>query len=59
MDNTADRGMTCVGKGNIDFKRILVQAKTAGIRRIIVENEQWKGGMECAEVSYQSLKSLF
>ncbi len=59
MDNTSERGMTCVGKGIIDFKRILVHAKTAGIRRIIVENEQWQGGLECAELSYKSLAKLF
>ena len=59
MDSTTERGMTCVGNGIIDFKRIFVQAKTAGIRRIIVENEQWKGGFECAEVSYKSLTKLF
>lgn len=43
----------------VDFKRIFVQAKTAGIRQIIVENEQWNGGLECAEVSFKSLKKLF
>lgn len=59
MDHSTERGMTCVGKGIIDFKRILVHSKTAGIRRIIVENEQWKGDLECAELSYKSLTKLF
>lgn len=59
MDHRTERGMTCVGKGIIDFKRILVHSKTAGIRRIIVENEQWKGDLECAEISYKSLAKLF
>lgn len=59
MDDTTERGMTCVGNGVIDFKRILTHAQTAGIRRIIVENEQWEGGLECAEVSCLSLSKLF
>lgn len=58
MDNTPERSMTCVGKGIMDFKRIFEHAKTAGLRRIIVENEQWKGGLECAQVSHDSLSKI-
>ena len=56
-----------VTKGNADPVEVinayprrieLVYAKTAGLRRIIVENEQWKGGLECAQISHKSLTKL-
>lgn len=59
MDYSEGKGMTCLGEGIIDFKRIFAHAETAGIKRIIIENEQWTGGLECAATSIKSFKQLF
>jgi len=58
MDNTAERNITCVGEGIIDFKEIFEYTALAGIKYRIVEHERSTDGMLCATVSYKHLSQL-
>ncbi|MES1219900.1 MAG: sugar phosphate isomerase/epimerase, partial [Bacteroidota bacterium] len=43
MDKTADKAFTEVGNGVIDFKRILKESKTAGLKYFFVEQDKCPG----------------
>lgn len=58
MDNTSERGITCVGEGGIDFKEIFKYDELSGVKYKIVENERATEGMHCATVSYHHLANL-
>lgn len=58
MDDSPERGITCVGEGIIDFQPIFDRAKEAGVRYSVVEHERVEAGLRCAEVSMEYLKSL-
>lgn len=58
MDNTPERGMTCAGAGNIDFKAILELWELAGVDYATVENERATDGIPCAQTSITHLKSI-
>lgn len=49
---------TDVGKGQIDWQRILAHADTAGIQHYFVENDDAEQPFESIETSYDYLESL-
>jgi sugar phosphate isomerase/epimerase len=59
MDATPKRFFADVGKGTIDFKRILHQAGQAGIRHYFYEQDETPGSpFDSAKTSYEYLRSL-
>ncbi len=59
IKDMATDGASCIiGNGKIDFKTILLSAKTAGLNRIFVEQEQYAEGtpLQCAEQSLNYIK---
>ena len=59
MDATARKGFAEVGKGIIDFKRILKRARQAGVKHYFYEQDVTPGSpFESAQVSYDYLKGL-
>ena len=59
MNNNRDGGITCVGNGIMDFKKIIDHADTGGVKYYIVENERAVKGMKCARESYNHLAGIF
>ncbi len=59
MDATPRRFFADVGKGTIDFKRILRKARQAGIRHYFYEQDETPGSpFDSAKASYEYLRSL-
>ncbi len=61
MANTPDKGFAEVGTGIIDFKRILTAAHAAGVKHLIVEQDNgWVSAdpMKSVKISYENLKTL-
>ena len=59
MDATARKGFAEVGKGIIDFRRILKRARQAGVKHYFYEQDVTPGSpFESAQVSYDYLKGL-
>ncbi|WP_373496065.1 sugar phosphate isomerase/epimerase family protein [Aquiflexum sp.] len=56
MNNNRDGGICCVGQGIIDFKPIFEAAKIGGVKYYIVENERAVKGIDCARVSYKTIR---
>ena len=59
MDDTPKRSFTEVGKGTIDFKRILEQSRVAGVKHHFVEQDEISGSpFESIKTSYEYLKKM-
>lgn len=59
MDNTPKRDFTEVGRGVINFKEILAQAKKAGVKHYFVEQDRTSGSpFESIKISYEFLHKL-
>jgi len=59
MDATPERFFTEVGKGTIDFKRILEQSRRAGVKHYFVEQDEISGSpFESIKTSYEYVKSI-
>src|SRR2546426_5616718 len=58
MDKTRQRGMTDVGRGVIDFKRIFARRAQAGIAYCFVEHDQPADPFASIRASYDYLKHL-
>jgi sugar phosphate isomerase/epimerase len=58
MDGTAERGITTVGSGRIDFAPILAAARHAGIRDFYVEEDAPRDPLAAARSAYSYLASL-
>jgi sugar phosphate isomerase/epimerase len=58
MDATAERGMTEVGEGTIDFGAIVSDARAAGIRHWFVEHDRPAEPMESIRTSYEGMSRL-
>jgi sugar phosphate isomerase/epimerase len=59
MDNTPKKFFTEVGRGVIDFNRLLPQAKKAGIKHFFVEQDETPGSpFDSIKISYDYLRAL-
>lgn len=59
MDATPQRFFTEVGKGTIDFKRILEQSRQAGVKHHFVEQDEVSGSpFESIKTSYEYLRTM-
>ncbi len=59
MDSTPASGITEVGHGKIDFKRIFAKSKTAGIKHYFVEQDVTPGSpFDSIKFSYDYVKAL-
>lgn len=58
MDRTANRGITTVGTGTIDFARIITAARKAGVEDFYVEEDGPRDPMAAARASYAHLAGL-
>jgi sugar phosphate isomerase/epimerase len=59
MDNTPKQFFTEVGRGVIDFKQLLPQAKKAGIKHFFVEQDECPGSpLDSIKISYDYLHGL-
>ncbi|HJQ22930.1 MAG TPA: sugar phosphate isomerase/epimerase [Blastocatellia bacterium] len=59
MDNTPKRFFTEVGRGVIDFKQLLPQAKRAGVKHFFVEQDETPGSpLDSIKISYDYLHNL-
>jgi sugar phosphate isomerase/epimerase len=59
MDATPRRFFTEVGKGTIDFKRILEQSREAGVKHYFVEQDEISGSpFESIKTSYEYLRKM-
>jgi sugar phosphate isomerase/epimerase len=58
MDASPERRMVDVGKGSIDFRKILGQHERAGIRHYFVEHDSPESPLDSARVSFAYLKQL-
>lgn len=59
MDSTPRRFFTEVGKGTIDFKRILGHSREAGIKHHFVEQDEISGSpFESIKTSYEYLRTM-
>lgn len=59
MDGTPKRSFTEVGKGTIDFKRILEQFRQAGVKHYFVEQDEVSGSpFESIKTSYEYLSKM-
>ena len=59
MDNTPKRFFTEVGRGVIDFKQLLPQAKKAGVKHFFVEQDETPGSpFDSIKISYDYLNGL-
>jgi sugar phosphate isomerase/epimerase len=59
MDSTPKRSFTEVGKGTIDFKRILEQSRQAGVKHYFVEQDEISGSpFESIKTSYEYLRTM-
>lgn len=58
MDRTAERGITSVGSGTIDFARILGAARRAGVADYFVEEDAPTDPLAAARASYTHLSAL-
>jgi len=58
MDKTRQRGMTDVGRGVIDFKKIFARRAQAGIAHWFVEHDQPADPFASIQASYDYLKRL-
>jgi len=59
MDSTPQRFFTEVGRGTIDFKRILEQSRLAGVKHYFIEQDETSGSpFESIKTSYEYLKTM-
>lgn len=58
MDATPARGITTVGRGTIDFARVLAAAETAGVTHAFVEEDDPADALAAIRASYQHLAGL-
>lgn len=59
MDGTSKRFFTEVGRGTIDFKRILAQSGQAGVKHYFVEQDEISGSpFESIKTSYEYLRTM-
>lgn len=59
MDNTAKQFFTEVGRGVMDFKRLLAQAKKAGVEHYFVEQDECPGPpFDSIQISFDYLRRL-
>lgn len=57
-DMAADRSMTPVGEGQIDFGRIFAEHETAGLQHYIVEHDHPEDALSSIQTSITHLRSL-
>jgi sugar phosphate isomerase/epimerase len=58
MDGTPSRGMTDVGRGVIDWKKIFAQSGQAGIQHYFVEHDHARDPFASVTTSYEYLRRL-
>jgi sugar phosphate isomerase/epimerase len=59
MDNTPKKFFTEVGRGVLDFKQLLAQAKKAGVKHFFVEQDETPGSpFDSIKISYDYLHAL-
>jgi sugar phosphate isomerase/epimerase len=59
MDNTPKQFFTEVGRGVIDYKKLLPQAKKAGVKHFFVEQDECPGSpLDSIKISYDYLSGL-
>lgn len=59
MDNTPKKFFTEVGRGVIDYKQLLPQAKKAGVKHFFVEQDECPGSpLDSIKISYDYLSGL-
>jgi sugar phosphate isomerase/epimerase len=59
MDSTPKKFFTEVGRGTIDFKQLLPQAKKAGVKHFFVEQDETPGSpFDSIKISYDYLHAL-
>ena len=59
MDNTPKRFFTEVGRGVIDFKQLLPQARKAGVKHFFVEQDETPGSpLDSIKISYDYLHGM-
>ena len=59
MDHTPKRSFTELGKGTIDFKRVLQQSGQAGVKHHFVEQDEISGSrFESIKTSYEYLRKM-
>jgi sugar phosphate isomerase/epimerase len=59
MDNTPKKFFTEVGRGVIDFKQLLPQARKAGVKHFFVEQDETPGSpLDSIKISYDYLHAL-
>jgi sugar phosphate isomerase/epimerase len=59
MDSTPKRSFTEIGKGTIDFKRILEQSRHAGVKHYFVEQDEISGSpFASIKTSYEYLRTM-
>lgn len=58
MDNTPERSFEIVGKGIIDFQKILSKAENAGLQHFIVEQDNAPNPVRTVTESIKYLKQL-
>jgi sugar phosphate isomerase/epimerase len=58
MAATPQKGFSEVGRGTIDFKKIFVRSKQAGIKHYFVEQDQSAAPVESIKTSFAYLKQL-
>ena len=59
MDGTPKRSFTEVGRGTIDFKRILEQSRLAGVKHYFVEQDEMAGSpFDSIKTSYDYLRTM-
>ena len=50
-----------VGAGDIDFKKVFANAKLAGLKHFVIEQDNaanWGDSLAAARVSYQNMRTL-
>ena len=59
MDDTPRKGFTEVGRGTIDFKRVLAAARKAGVEHYFIEQDETPGEpTESVKISLEYLRAL-
>ena len=57
-DMAADGSITDVGRGEIDYARILAAARSAGIQHYFVEHDHPRNPLQSVQFSYRTLAQL-
>jgi sugar phosphate isomerase/epimerase len=57
-DMAADGAIADVGRGELDFRRLLAAARSAGVQHYYVENDQPQDPLQSVQFSYRTLAAL-